>query len=236
VGSVAAPEILTRRIASDLNQVQHGSFSPYAGDEEFPIHLVGEVLIAHNGEPSSIQLELHIPLRYPDGPPRTFEVGGLIPRGSDRWHLMTDNSLCLGSRIEVIRRFRADPTIRGYLDSLVFPYLHGYMSRNQSGVPPQGELPHGAEGTLKDYQRILNVEHPQRVLPLLAMLALDRFPGNQSCPCGSGKKLKRCHLWRILEIKSMQTKNQFAVDALDIQAFLKASCQTNEIGDNHVRR
>lgn len=100
------------------------------------------------------------------------------------------------------------------------------MSRNLSGVPPQGELPHGAEGTLKDYQRILNVDHPQRVLPLIAMLALGRFPGNQSCPCGSGKKLKRCHLWRILAIESLQTKKQFAVDALDIQAFLKTNSLT----------
>ena len=223
MGSVTAPEIFTRRIALELDRLQCGAFSPYAGNEAFPIHLVGEVLIAHNGESLPIQLELHIPQEYPDGPPRAFEVGGLIPRGSDRWHLMTDNSLCLGSRIEVIRRFRADPTIHGYLGSLVLPYLHGFVSRNESGVPPQGELPHGAAGTLKDYQRIMNVENPQSVIPLLAMLALGKFPGNQACPCKSGKKLKRCHLWRLREIESLQTKNQFAVDVLDIQNFLKTN-------------
>lgn len=227
MGTVAAPEILTRRIGLELDQVQCGAFSPYAGDDAFPIHLVGEVLISHNGEPLPIQLEIHIPQDYPAGLPMAFEVGGLIPRGTDRWHLMTDNSLCLGSRIEVIRRFRTDPTIRGYLESLVLPYLHGFLNRNESGVPPQGELPHGAEGTLQDYQRILNVEQPKVVLPLLAILALGKYSGNQPCPCGSGKKLKRCHLWRIREIESLQTKRQFAVDVLEIQNFLKSARKNN---------
>ena len=43
--------------------------------------------------------------------------------------------------------------------------------------------------TVKEYPTVGDV----RPMPLRAPVALGRNPRNKPCPCGSGKKYKRCH-------------------------------------------
>jgi len=195
----------------------------FPGDSEYPILLTGWVdfLTSNDGTVERFDLEIRIPSTYPDDPPLAYENCGRIPSGNDRWHRHVDGSLCLGSPIEVRRRFFGEPSLNGYIKALVLPYLASFLARSPDGIPPQGELPHGVSGILQDYYRIFSVKDPKVVVIFLSMLALRRIPGSSACPCGSGKKMKRCHAWRLNEIINIQDKRYFLRDAVSIRTFLQ---------------
>jgi len=211
VAPVATEDRLRRRIGRELRRIVYGRFDAYPGDAKHPLFLVGEVHL--NRTPVEVfDLEIAIPADYPSLVPIVFETGERIPRGDDPWHVNSDGSLCLGSNIQVSRRFAADETIPGLLENLVLPYLAGFLDRDECGVPPQGELAHGGRGILDDYARLLAMGSPTAILACLLMIRSRRIRGHLPCPCGSGHKLKRCHGWRLHAMANLMSPALFQRD------------------------
>ena len=71
---------------------------------------------------ASFDIELIIPHVFPDRLPRAKEISGRI--GTDYGHLNPDGTLCLAVPIEQRRVFFEQPTLLGYVDRLVVPYLY----------------------------------------------------------------------------------------------------------------
>lgn len=124
-----------------------------------------------------------------NGWPRVYEVGGRHQAISTKHnidvidlHIYPDSSCCLGIRFSPERFLK----VERLLDELIIPFLYRLSYVDRKGLLGArrdlwGEYPHGDEGV-----RVYKGE-------MLDMA--NRDPGrNELCPCGSGRKFKRCHI------------------------------------------
>jgi len=156
---------------------------------------------------------IKLPHDYPNSPPTVQETGGRIPPD---FHQYPDRTLCLGAPVEAWRRFKSDPRLVTFVQTLVVEYLYGYAYFEKYGKMPFGELSHGAQGIREYYQELFNTDDVQIVLALLKVMADGRYRGHHPCPCGSGQILRRCHGPSMLELLKQQPKERFLSDATNI--------------------
>ncbi|WP_031482027.1 SEC-C domain-containing protein [Maridesulfovibrio frigidus] len=152
------------------------------------------------------QIEIHIPLEYPDHLPVVREVGGRI---SKDFHINPDGTLCLAAEIEVKRRFVKRPTLKHFIEDLVIPFLFQHSFFAKYGKMPFGELSHGAKGTTEFYCDFFEVEDEVTALVLLKVIAENNYRGHHQCPCGSGRLLRKCHGAKLLELMTLKPHSYF---------------------------
>src|SRR5213594_728818 len=110
---------------------------------------------AHHAREGDIQdsfaLEIVVPSAFPKALPRVTESGGRIPRTGE-YHVNTaDNTLCLGSSLSLLLKLSKKPTIDGFAESCLVPYLFAISRKLKNGGPlPFGELAHGRKGLRDD--------------------------------------------------------------------------------------
>lgn len=130
------------------------------------------------------------------GWPKVYEVGGRCEKIAASQnvkfidlHLFSDGSCCLGLRISPERSL----TIELFICELVIPFLYRLAYVERHGLLAArnelwGEYAHGKDGIRQHESEILNIA--------------ARDPGrNELCPCGSGRKFKRCHLDEVKALK-----------------------------------
>ena len=154
-----------------------------------------------------------LPQDYPNSLPTVQETGGRIPAG---FHQYPDRTLCLGAPVEVWRRFKDDPRLVAFVETLVVEYLYGYAYFEKHGEMPFGELSHGAQGIREYYQELFETDNVQIVLALLKPMADGKYRGHLDCPCGSRKILRKCHGPSMLELMKDQPKKRFLSDVTNI--------------------
>lgn len=166
---------------------------------------------------------IRIPKDYPNSPPSVQETGGRIPA---TFHQYSDRSLCLGAPVEVSRRFRGDPRLLGFVQTMVVEYLFGYSHLQQRGTLPYGELSHGFRGILEYYQGYFGITNSRTLLALLKILAEGSYKGHHLCPCGSGKIMRRCHGPLVLDLAKTKPEAYFMVDCkLVLRAMTRAELE-----------
>jgi hypothetical protein len=134
-------------------------------------------------------VEIFIPEEYPSFPPMARETGGRIPR--DFHH--SEDELCLGALPAIAQTFSQEPTLLGFINNSLIPYLYSYSYKCQFGNLPFGELAHGWRGILEYYQDLFQITDRKAVLNLLKIVAQNKYRGHIPCPCGSQKRLRACH-------------------------------------------
>ena len=139
----------------------------------------------------SFDIELTIPSAFPDRLPRAKETGGRI--GTDYEHLFADGTLCLAVPIEQRRVFFEQPTLLGFVDRLLVPYLYGYCFWSRHGHHPFDEAAHGSEGILGHYLDALDLRDPLAGLATICFIFEHGYRGHHPCPCGSGHQVRACH-------------------------------------------
>ena len=140
---------------------------------------------------TSFDIELTIPHVFPDQLPQAKEIGGRI--GTDYEHLYPDGTLCLAVPIEQRRISFEQPTLLGFVDRLLVPYLYGYCFWSKHGYHPFDEAAHGCEGILHHYFETLRLRDPLAALAVISFLFEHGYRGHHDCPCGSGRKVRVCH-------------------------------------------
>jgi hypothetical protein len=167
---------------------------PCAGEE---IRLTGELRVNHSGPPhglhieASYQIDFRVPLEFPRALPLVYETEGKIP--SD-FHRLNGGALCLGSPAGQRIQLGRAPSIGHFIDRVVIPYLYGHAHMVRVGKMPFDELAHGVAGLVDDARCIFGLPGaipPCRGLELAAMRR--RVANKRPCPCGSGRRLGRCH-------------------------------------------
>ena len=134
-------------------------------------------------------IELGIPADYPKTPPNVHETGGRL---NGYHHLFKDGRLCLGAPVEVCMQFAKQPTLLFFVEELVVPFLFSFSYEKRYGEMPFGELTHGVEGLLEYYAGFLGTSR-ETTIALLIYLAHSCRNRHSVCPCGSGRKLGKCH-------------------------------------------
>ncbi len=161
---------------------------------ENAIKLTGPFVLSDlRGPFDCYQVELQIPSNFPWHEPTVFETGGRIPKNIDRHVIPSNGSCCLGVWEEWL------VNVPGHsFDKLMTGWLYDFFF-SQSWFEAKGEWPfgqrsHGKAGIVESYADLLGVTLDAKVIAdHLKLLARETIKGHSLCPCGSGKRLRKCH-------------------------------------------
>jgi len=197
----------------ELNETEEGRFT-VTGNLGFTA--------THDGKTikDDYDIEIIIPVDYPDNPPTVKETGNRIPRDKDNHVYPTDGTLCLGAPLAVKRTFAQQQNLLWFAREQVVPFLFSHSYNREHGVMPFGALRHGSEGILDYYKELFAVENDLAVLGLLKILADNNYKGHTLCPCNSGQKLRHCHGDLLREIKTYQNEDKFLTEHVGIFTLL----------------
>lgn len=147
--------------------------------------------------------EYEVKLSFPSGSreiPRVRETGGRIPHS---FHHLEDGCLCLASETNLRLILAGSPTGLGFVEKCVIPYLYGYSYFERYGQMPFGELEHGTPGIIQDLAFLYGTPREDVLLDFIRLTAMrKRFANKQPCPCGSKRRLGRCHNRQVNALRS----------------------------------
>lgn len=142
----------------------------------------------------SYDVRIEVPDEFPERMALVWETGGRIPA---TYHKLDNAALCLGSRIRLRLQMAGSSSVLRFVERCVIPYLFGYSYFSKTGKMPFGELHHGELGSLQDLASLLGMEMGSAI-PYCVLATVKRRRANkQPCPCGSGRRLGRCHNRRV---------------------------------------
>lgn len=153
---------------------------------------------------AAYELKMLLGEDFPKSVPVVWETEGTINRKFE--HLMSDDSLCLGAEVEILRRWRERPHLLSFVSDAVVPYLAAHAYWQEHGSFPLGALKHGPDGVLQYYGEYFGVS-PTGAVWLVKLLA-EGYVAMQRCPCGTGKRVRDCH-WTALESLRVVKSREF---------------------------
>lgn len=157
-----------------------------AGDLHFRAQGPGNELVE-----DTYALELSFPPTFPRDLGRTWETEGRIP---PEYHKLDDGSLCLAAPTQQRLILSDAPTLVTYIEKLLVPYLYRYSFFRQNGKMPYDDLAHGDKGICDYLSSLFASRETPHAKEFLRLAAMRRRNANKMrCPCGSGKRLGRCH-------------------------------------------
>lgn len=157
------------------------------------------------------ELNIRVPRGFPQELPAVFETGERIP---SKFHQFGDGKLCLGSGLRIRMKLADDPTLLGLLNNIIVPYLYSFAVFEKDAVLPFGELSHGPDGLVEDYEVILGVEGEEACFNMLLLLSQKKGVANkQPCACGSGKRFGECHNRKTTVLRRTLPRARFLDEA-----------------------
>jgi hypothetical protein len=169
-------------------------------------------VVAPRGEvvEDEYDIELQVPPSFPHSLPTVYETAKRVPR---EYHKLEGNALCLGAPIAIRLRLATAPSLLTLVDEFVVPYLAGYSHFVRNGTMLFGELAHGPEG-IRQYLRELfqagRSRHPEQFVFLASRR--KRSANKLHCPCGSGRRLGKCHNRSVNSLRTAFGRRFFAVE------------------------
>lgn len=151
----------------------------------------------------SFEIEMLIHNAYPDILPRVRETGGKIDSRYE--HVFSNGVLCLAVPVEMRRIFHQQPSLLGFVNRLVVPYFYGYCYWKEHGEHPFGEQKHGGEGIIQYYMERLDLGDEVTALAFVCSLYEHGYRGHHDCPCGSGRRIRKCHGPTLMELHRHHT-------------------------------
>jgi hypothetical protein len=157
----------------------------------------------------SFLVRIVLPTTYPSGFPIAWEIGNRVRRGVQDWHVSGDGSLCVGLHEELWLKYGGRFELKEYLEGPLHSYFVGVCEKLAGRPWPWGEWAHGEPALREFYSKIIDTDDLERLKDLLMMLESDSIKGHWCCPCGSGKEMRRCHLFSIKDIHAKLPKAMF---------------------------
>jgi hypothetical protein len=152
-------------------------------------------------------IEIDVPDSFPEQLPTVKETQGRIAAD---FHKLEDGSLCLGSPTRLLLIARESVTLPRFVDRCVVPYLYGHSYYEKYRTMPFGELEHGATGIRSDFASLFGVGDPGAVAEFVRLTSMRRRQANkQRCPCGSRRRLGRCHNRRVNDLRKRLGRRWF---------------------------
>lgn len=154
-----------------------------------------------NGEilRNAYDIKMWVPPSFPEVAPLVQETGERIPPD---FHKLEGNFLCLGSPTEIRLRLKESATLPDFVQYFVVPYLFGHAFFCKYGTMPFGELAHGEAGIHQYLCELFATKDAKHVLDFLRLAGMKKGVANkQPCPCGSGRRLGKCHNRRVNQLR-----------------------------------
>ncbi len=164
-------------------------------------------------------LSIRIPQDFPADLPTVVELERKIPRDGNH-HVNSDETLCLGAPLRLLRALAHEPTLIGFVHTCVVPYLYAVSHKLRFGGPfVFDELAHGAKGVLADYADLFKLARPTQAEAALRLLGMKKRRANKlRCPCGCGRRVGVCRLnSRLKEFRLLASRSWFRAQVIQIE-------------------
>lgn len=166
------------------------------------IRIIGSFPIVHEKqELDRFKVEIWIPPEFPKEPPRIWETGGRIPRTLERHVYPKPGYCCFFYPDEFRLRHPSGMPFLDFLQGPVRDYFLGQIAVEAGQPWPFGERAHGKDGGFEFYEEALGVKGHKTVLAYLTCLSYKILKGHHRCPCGSGCRLRQCHLSEVENLR-----------------------------------
>lgn len=155
-----------------------------------------------------------LPDNYPRRIPRMYCNDRKLPIGNINRHIMSDGSACLGVNAEISQKWRYNSRIVPFLDEIVAPFLvwQTYYDEHRQ-PPPWGQRSHYDQGILEFYSELLGITAGHNVETFMKLLARKNHPkGHEECPCGTGRRLRDCHIEHIRKAREQVGRQDVCED------------------------
>lgn len=148
-------------------------------------------------------VEIRLPNDFPYSEPEVREVGGRIPHLPDRHVNPNNGTLCWQVPEEWL--LESNQTLLDFLGGPLRNFFLG-NSLYELGEPfPFGERAHGFAGLIQSYGLLFDTTDQDTILRYLDCMSHDMIRGHWDCPCGSGLRLRKCHLEQLVTLKGRVT-------------------------------
>ena len=139
----------------------------------------------------SYEIEIRMSLGSATEMPEVLETCGRIPID---YHRQDSRRLCVGAPTQIRFLRKADPTLLGFINGFVVPYLYGHAFFTKYKKMPFGELDHGANGLRDQLATMFGAKTSPHAEEFLRLAGMKKRHANKwACPCDSGRRLGRCH-------------------------------------------
>lgn len=158
------------------------------------------VISSPEGPFDSYNIRMTLTEEFPLEEPRVFETGNRLPRIIDR-HVFPSGACCLGIWEEWL--VTSDRKFDTFLTGVLHDYFVSQTYFESRGEWPFGERSHGDKGVYESYSEVLGTPDDENIVcDYLKILSQSVIKGHSRCPCGSGERLRKCHINSIFELRS----------------------------------
>ncbi|HSH67975.1 MAG TPA: SEC-C domain-containing protein [Bacteroidia bacterium] len=177
----------------------------------------------HNSVLDTFSIEIFYPDRFPFCFPKVIETENKIERSADRHiNVKENNTLCLAVPPEEQLLTRNGISTVWFIKNVLLPRLAEEYEVNRGGKYTR-EYSHGLDGYWEFYFKKLKTNDPAFVINTIESALNQNLPkGSYNCPCGSGKKFKKCHRNAFYEIGYLNVLDKKKL-ALTLTAFKSKS-------------
>lgn len=167
---------------------------------------------------NTYDVKIIVPFAFPKEIPTVIEAGK-IPRNGE-FHVNPDGTLCMGSPLRLLQILSEKPTLPGFAESCLVPYLYAvsYKLKHGGGFI-FSELKHGTPGIIEDYQNLFGLQNKEQVIQALELLGKKQRSANKGlCPCGCGNRLGKCQFrFKLKKYKNIAKRSWFREHAKEIK-------------------
>ena len=131
------------------------------------------------------------------------EIGGRIPHTADRHIIGSGGYACVALPEDVYLQTGGKPlSLVSFLDGPVRSFLLAQLVMERDGHWPFGDRGHGAHGLADFYEELIGTRDLRTAERYLALLSHARTHRQWLCPCGSGRKVRRCHADQLVALRA----------------------------------
>ena len=166
------------------------------------IELLGSFPIEHGGiEIDRFKIQILLPPDFPKAPPFVWETAGRIPKILDRHIYPASGNCCFFYPDEYRLRHPDGMSFFDFIQGPMRDYFLGQLAVEAGQPWPFGQRAHGKDGAFEFYEEFFGVKGKEIVLNYLKCLAYETLKGHQWCPCGSGRRLRNCHMTELSQLR-----------------------------------
>ncbi|MFC1638835.1 hypothetical protein ACFL26_01020 [Patescibacteria group bacterium] len=132
--------------------------------------------------------------------PKVTEIGGRIPRSANR-HINRDGTACICYPPDYFARNPGWFSAVQYLAGPVRDYFVGQALVERGDPWPFGEWDHGEEGIEQWAKPFMQSLRPEQREWFLCLIGLKKLKGHHLCYCGSGLRIRKCHMLFLQQIR-----------------------------------
>lgn len=181
----------------------------------------------HGDLTDSYQLRINVPPDFPKSLPKVTELEQKIPR-EEGFHVNSDATLCLGSTLRLLFKLSGAPTLVGFADTCLVPYLFAISYKlRHGGKLLFDELAHGFAGLLADYIDLFRLHNPQQAVTTLKFLGMKKRRANKLlCPCGCRLRLGKCKFNRtVARFRAIAGRQFYRSHAQECEDYIVAAAK-----------